>query len=428
MGEGGGVRPSGSARRPWDTARVMSASTTHPFGGLHRSTDDRVVGGVCGGIGARLGVDPVVIRLLFVVLTVANGLGLVAYAIAWAVLPEGDDRSPDRDSPPVAPDRAVAVGLIGLGVLLLLREIGLLLSDRIVWPATLAAVGVGLVWARGSEADRERWRALVSGLPTAPVAAIRAGRAVVLRAVLGCALLVVGLVALLGSSTALEAVGRIGVAVLATALGAALILGPWIVRLWRDLGAERRERIRSEERAEVAAHLHDSVLQTLALIQRHADAPAQARSLARAQERELRAWLYAGEGVAPGEARTLARALDALASDVEARHAVTVDVVAVGDCPVDERVDALVGAVREAVVNAARHACVDEVSVYVEVEDDRVSGYVRDRGKGFDPKQLPEGRLGIERSIVGRMSRHGGRAEIASTPGEGTEVTVEMPR
>jgi signal transduction histidine kinase/phage shock protein PspC (stress-responsive transcriptional regulator) len=412
--------------RPAATAPVPPAP---PFGGLRRSTDDRVVAGVCGGIGARLGVDPVVVRLVVVVLTVANGLGLLAYAVAWVVVPERDATEPGAPpAPPVAPDRALGVGLVGLGVLLLLRQLGLLLPDRIVWPATVAAIGIGLVWARGSESDRDRWRAVVSGLPTAPVAALRAGRAVVLRAVLGCALLVVGLGALLGSSTALEAVGRIGIAVLATALGAALILGPWIVRLWRDLGAERRERIRSEERAEVAAHLHDSVLQTLALIQRHADSPSQARSLARAQERELRAWLYGGRQASPGEGAGLAGALDALASDVEARHAVRVDVVAVGDCAVDDRVEALLGAVREAAVNAARHAGVDEVSVYVEVEDDRVSGYVRDRGTGFDVAAVPEGRLGIERSIVGRLARHGGRAEVVSTPGEGTEVTVEVPR
>jgi len=403
----------------------MAQPARPAFAGLTRSSDDRLVAGVCGGIAARLGVDPVVVRLVVVVLTVANGVGLIAYLAAWGLLPR-DDGVPAPPLRRVGADRAVAVGLIAFGVLLLLRQLNLLLPDRVVWPAALAATGAALVWARGSEADRERWRALVGGLPTGPMKALREGRAVAVRAVAGCALLVIGLVALLGSSSALEAVGRVGIAVLATALGVALILGPWIVRLWRALAAERRERIRSEERAEVAAHLHDSVLQTLALIQRHADSPAQARSLARAQERELRAWIY-GARERDGDA-TLAAALDAVASEVEARHDVAVDVVTVGDCPVDEGVDALVGAVREAAVNAARHAGVGEVSVYVEVEPERISGYVRDRGKGFDPATVPAGRLGVTESIVGRMARHGGRAEVLSALGEGTEVTLEVPR
>lgn len=404
-------------------------ATTHapePLGGLRRPVDDRVLAGVCAGVARWLGVDPVVVRLATVVLAVANGLGVLLYLVAWSVLPEDDGRAGPA-APTAAPsaDRTLGVALVVLGTLVLFGEAGLLLH-QVAWPVALAAVGVGLVWARTSEADRDRWRAVLSGLPAAPGAALRAGRAVVLRAVLGCALLLVGIAALLGSSSAFDAVGRIGLAVVATAVGAALVLGPWIVRLWRDLATERRERIRSEERAEVAAHLHDSVLQTLALIQRHADSPARTRSLARAQERELRAWLYGGRQADGPE--TLAAALDGVASDVEARHAVTVDVVVVGDCLLDERVEALVAAVREAAVNAARHAGVEEVSVYVEVEPDRVSAFVRDRGRGFDPAAAPPGRLGIAESIVGRMARHGGRAEIASTPGEGTEVALEVPR
>lgn len=405
---------------------ATSPTTRATFGGLTRSTEDRVVAGVCGGIAARLGVDPIVVRLATVVLTLANGVGLVAYVSAWHLLPDDEG----VEAPPVrraGAERAVAIALIAVGFLLLLNEIGLLLPERFVWPVVLAALGAGLVWARGSEADRERWRSLFAGLPSGPVAALRAGRAVALRAVLGTALLVVALVALLGSSSALEALGRVGVAVVATALGVALILGPWSVRLWRDLAAERRERIRSEERAEFAAHLHDSVLQTLALIQRHADSPAQTRSLARAQERELRTWLYGSRPDSDTE-RTLSAALDAIASEVESRHDVAVDVVAVGDCPVDDRIDALLAAIREATVNAARHAKTTEVSVYVEVEPDRVSAYVRDRGVGFEPATVPAGRLGLAESIRGRMARNGGRAEVLSSPGEGTEITLEMPR
>ena len=221
---------------------------------------------------------------------------------------------------------------------------------------------------------------------------------------------------------------------LATALGVVLVFGPWIVRLVGQLGDERRERIRSEERADMAAHLHDSVLQTLALIQRNTEASSEARSLARRQERELRAWLYddrhradgGPDGDAPG---TLALALDRLTDEVEADHpAVEVAVVLVGDCPLDPGVTALVKAVREAVVNAANHSGESVVSVYVEVDGGRVEAFVRDRGRGFDPAAVGDDRQGIARSIVGRMARHGGRARVLSAPGEGTEVSVDVTR
>jgi len=241
-------------------------------------------------------------------------------------------------------------------------------------------------------------------------------------------LLVVGLGILFASGGVLSTIGGLGLAVLATGVGVALLLGPWIVRLWRDLAVERRERIRSEERSEIAAHLHDSVLQTLALIQR-AEGPGRARTLARRQERELRAWLFDerppdGEG-APA---ALSAALDRIVTDVEDRHDVAVDLVLVGDGPMDGRLDALVAAVREAAHNAARHAGVPEVSIYVEVEAERVTAFVRDRGTGFDLDAVEPGRVGVRESILGRMARHGGRAEVHTQPGDGTEVVLEVPR
>jgi signal transduction histidine kinase len=211
------------------------------------------------------------------------------------------------------------------------------------------------------------------------------------------------------------------------------VFGPWIVRLVGQLGDERRERIRSEERADMAAHLHDSVLQTLALIQRNTEASSEARSLARRQERELRAWLYDGrhrsDGAAGDAPATLALALDRITDEVESDHPeVEVDVVLVGDCPLDQGVAALVKAVREAVVNAANHSGEPVVSVYVEVDRGRVEAFVRDRGRGFDPGAVDADRQGIAHSIVGRMARHGGRAEVHSSPGEGTEVTLSVAR
>jgi signal transduction histidine kinase len=179
----------------------------------------------------------------------------------------------------------------------------------------------------------------------------------------------------------------------------------------------------------MAAHLHDSVLQTLTLIQRHADeAPGRARMLARRQERELRAWLFDDRAPADGRPDHLVAALEAVVTEVEDRHEVEVDLVVVGDAELDRRLEGLVAAVREATNNAARHAGVEVVSVYVEVEADRVTAYVRDRGRGFDLSAVEPGRLGVSESIIGRMARHGGRAEVHSTPGEGTEVVVEVGR
>jgi signal transduction histidine kinase len=212
--------------------------------------------------------------------------------------------------------------------------------------------------------------------------------------------------------------------VVMVALG--LILAPFLWRLGRNLAAERAERIRSEERAQMAAHLHDSVLQTLALVQRRADQPREVVALARAQERELRAWLYGRAG--EREADSFAAAVEAIAAEIEAMHGIDVDVVTVGDCPVAGDVLALLAATREAIVNAAKHSGADAVSVYVEVEPAKVGVSVRDRGKGFDPATVPDDRRGIADSIRARLQRHGGKATVTSAPGEGTEVELEVRR
>jgi signal transduction histidine kinase len=403
---------------------------------LRRSTDDRMVAGVCGGLGAFLGVDPMVVRLAVVVLTLANGVGALVYLAAWLFVPETGQRPViSRPAPRQTSDRAIAFGLITLGVLLLVRQLGLLLPPGLVWSVAVCSVGFALVWARTSDEGRARWLGLARTGATTPAgdhgesedtAADRRSRIVVLRATVGGALLVVGLALLFASGGFLSVVGQLGLAVVATGVGVALLLGPWIVRLWRDLDKERRQRIRSEERSEMAAHLHDSVLQTLTLIQRHADAPARARMLARRQERELRAWLFDERAPADGAPTTLVAALEGVVTEVEDHHEVEVDLVVVGDCRIDRRVEALVGAVREAAHNAARHSGAEEVSVYVEVEGEKVTAYVRDRGTGFDPDAVAPGRLGVSGSIVGRMARAGGTAEVHSTPGEGTEVVVEI--
>jgi signal transduction histidine kinase len=207
--------------------------------------------------------------------------------------------------------------------------------------------------------------------------------------------------------------------------GAGLLAGPWIWGMGRQLVEERSSRVRSEERAEMAAHLHDSVLQTLALIQRSASQREMA-SLARTQERELRAWLY---GRAPELAGVRLRdAIDSMAGRIERQHQVSVEAVVVGDAEMDERLRGLVNACAEAVANAAVHSGTTAISVYVEVEEDAVTAFVRDQGAGFDPAVVPADRRGIADSIVGRMERNGGSATVISRPGAGTEVVLKLPR
>ena len=191
------------------------------------------------------------------------------------------------------------------------------------------------------------------------------------------------------------------------------------------LATERSERARSDERAEMAAHLHDSVLQTLTLIQKRASEPGEVGSLARSQERELRNWLYGAAGL---NAESLAGALEEVCADVEERHRVEVELVTVSDAPLDDSILALVSASREAVINAAKFAGVDKVSVYSEVEGMDVRVFIRDRGIGFDPTAIDGDRQGVRESIIGRMQRHGGQAAIRSTPDTGTEIELTITR
>ncbi len=233
----------------------------------------------------------------------------------------------------------------------------------------------------------------------------------------------------LGLTGFLATIGQLGQArrgLLSTAvvvLGLAVLTGPWWLRMTADLRAERRERIRSQERAEVAAHVHDSVLQTLALIRRSAEDPREVTRLARTQERELRGWLYRP---APAGEATFAAAVQQVAAEVEEAHGVTVETVVVGDAPTSPALLAVVAATREALVNAALHSGATTVSLYAEAGPERVEVFVRDRGSGFTPEEVPPDRFGEAQSIVGRMERHGGRAVLRSSPGTGTEVHLDV--
>jgi signal transduction histidine kinase len=251
---------------------------------------------------------------------------------------------------------------------------------------------------------------------------------VALRALVGAALLIAGVVTLLAGHTSAALLRPLaGVTLVIAAV--VVVLGPWWLRVGRELVAERQARVRAEERADIASRVHDSVLQTLALIQRRATEPQQVIQLARAQERELRSWLF--DGHAPGSLAadtTFAAGVRRIQSEVEAQHGVTVEVVTVGDCAIDDDLQALLGAAREATVNAAKWSGAPVISIYAEVEPGAVSLFVRDRGRGFDPATVPADRKGLSDSIHARMDRRGGAADIRSAPGEGTEIRLSMPR
>jgi len=375
-----------------------------------------IIGGVCAGLARRLGMDPLGLRVIFILGTVVGGLGALPYGIAWAILPA-------EIGAPVRSRRATAqvaggMGLLVLAVLLSLRELGVLFSDAVVWPLVLVTAGGALLW-------RPRRPAAAAGAPgsTAPAGApaglYRGGFGIAL--VIGAALLFLQYAGALGGLRDVV----LGFVVVGISLG--LILAPFLWRLGRSLAAERAERIRSQERAELAAHLHDSVLQTLALVRKRAHDPRAVAQLARRQERELRSWLWEPATPAPGA--SVAASLKAAAVEVEDAHGVAVEVVTVGDAPLDDGAAALVAAAREALTNAAKFAGkAGPVALYAEFEPHRLQTFVRDRGPGFSVEEVPDDRRGVRESIVGRMARHGGRATIGPAPGGGTEVELCLER
>ena len=392
-----------------------------------RRHDGRIVAGVAVGLGDALEVDPNVIRCGFLVLTLAGGVGVLLYGAAWLFV-RSDDSTSVRTRPSDA-IATVAFAAVVLGLLLLMRAIGPWPGDVIVWPLGAAMVGLALLSTRprdDSPAPPD-WPFLDRLPPEAADAvAVLVGtrRGALARIIAGAACIAAGLAAFFLSIDSWRALrgGVIGAAVVL--VGIALIIGPGMWELVNQLVAERRERIRSDERADVAAHLHDSVLQTLALVQRRADDPREVVRLARMQERELRTWLLEGERSYDVEG-SLGAALEQIAAEVETEHGVPIEVVRVRDCPA-VGMQPLLLAAREAIANAVRHSGAASVAVYLEVESQRVSVFVR--GRGFDPTAVADDRRGISGSIVDRLARAGGTADIRSTPGEGTEVEMTLPR
>jgi signal transduction histidine kinase/phage shock protein PspC (stress-responsive transcriptional regulator) len=371
-----------------------------------------MLSGVAAGTAAHLRQDPLIVRVAFVVLSTAF-IGIVAYGLLWLTMPVAQPGTPEAEAPPRVgwrpTNRREVVGLIVLAIAsaTLLGQIVQWGTSDLVLPLVLLAIGLGVVW-RQLDTDRPL------DLP--------GGR----WALAGGAVLAAGGVVLLLATTGQLAAARNGfAATLVILTGVVLVTAPVWRRLLDSRAVERTARIRSEERAAVAAHLHDSVLQTLALIQRHSDEPQAVSRLARSQERELRAWLY--DPAVVREGGTWAGLVAGMVADVESDHLLTVDPVVVGDTPVDDAIAALGAAAREALVNAAKHSGAPSADLYTEVSPDRVSVFVRDRGKGFDPATVPDDRRGLRDSVSGRLTRLGGTAVVRSAPGEGTEVELVLP-
>jgi signal transduction histidine kinase len=390
-----GAPPRGTAARP----------------PLVRPRSGRLLAGVASGTAAHLRQDPLIVRVAFAVLA-TTGIGIVAYGLLWLTMPvaaPGEEPVPGTVQLGAGTGRRQLVILVVLGIAAS-AAIGQVLQTggALVLPLILVAAGLAVVW-RQLDADR-----------TLAVPGVR-------WALAGGVVLAAGGVVLLLATTGQLANARNGfVATLVILVGVVLVTAPIWRRLLDSRAEERTARIRSEERATVAAHLHDSVLQTLALIQRHADDQQAVNRLARSQERELRAWLFDPKVVREGG--TWAGLVAGMVADVEADHALIVDPVVVGDAPIDEELAALGAATREALVNAAKHSGATAADLYTEVTPERVAVFVRDRGKGFDPETVPDDRRGLRDSVTGRLTRLGGTAEVRSAPGEGTEVELVLPR
>ena len=388
------------------TATAAPEDVRPPVRRLVRATSGRALGGVAAGTAEHLGLSVLVVRLAFLLLALYGGAGIAMYAALWVLVPQGEvvaERGTDLRV------QLLALAALGGGGLLLLQATGL--TSPALLPLLLVGGGVALVDRQADAAQRARWRT--------------AGTRGPLLVASGAVLVIAGLVGFLATRGELQAAREGLLSTSVAVLGLAVLTAPWWYRMAADLRAEQRERIRAQERAEVAAHVHDSVLQTLALIRKAADDPREVSRLARTQERELRGWLYAPSGSAEG---SVATALQEAAAEVELAHGVEVEVVCVGDCPSTPALQALVAAAREALVNAAKHSGAPAASLYAEVGPERVEVYVRDRGCGFDAATVADDRYGLAQSVVGRMERHGGRAVVRSAPGQGTEVRLEVER
>lgn len=380
--------------------------------------ENSILGGVAHALAAEIGVQPLVIRAAFLLLGAAGGWGLIVYAAIWLVLSTQAETRIAYVPHPKAEStthRHVGVGLIVAGLLIFFRSVNTLVSEQfssvvssITWPVGFIFVGALIAWSQSRNSQE--------------------GISTIARVVSGIVVGVGGLLAF-GAFSFSPRDGLLALVFsLAIVTGIGVIAAPSIMRIGVALDDERKERVRADEKARLAAHLHDSVLQTLTLIQRHADDPSTTAQLARRQERELRNWLY--EPTPDVGTISLQTALQDIATVVEADHRVPIEVVVVGDVAMeaqsDERFDALMGATREAMINAAKHSGTARIDVYAELRAGAAELFIRDTGKGFDPAMVDLDRRGIAESINARMKRAGGSAHVFSSPGDGSEVELRI--
>jgi signal transduction histidine kinase len=430
----GDGQPNRAGEGPW-TARLESHGirlTRGPVspGPLRRTRDDQLLGGVAAGLAKRTGLSVGLIRAIIVgAVLLSTGWLAMAYVLAWLFIPaEGADRT--IASKAVTDKRGIglAVGLTSMlaVALVIASALNAPWVTSLAVPIIVCADGLVLISRNAPEEELAYLRSLAD--PAGMTATAPRSRRV-LRFGIGALLLILGVYALLQGHERLALLWPLAGIMLFVG-GIALVLGPWWLRIARETVEERQARIRAEERADIASRVHDSVLQTLALIQRRAGDQQQVIQLARAQERELRAWLFDGRppGSMKGQAATVADGVRLIQQEVESQHGLAVDAVTVGDCELDDNMSALLAAAREATVNAAKWSGADTVSLFAEVEHDSVSMFVRDRGRGFDPAAVPADRKGLAESVRARLARRGGSATIRSAPGEGTEVSLVMPR
>ncbi|HYO86574.1 MAG TPA: PspC domain-containing protein [Dermatophilaceae bacterium] len=399
---------------------VSDPATVHRR--MIRPGNGRVLVGVCASVAEHLRIPVRVVRWAVVALCLFGGAGVVAYLLLWVMTPSGDGLPLSHDVHgaqrrvaglrPAVRILLAGFALLAFGTALAIDRFGgISVNLGTVFPIVAVAGGAVLAWSNLDDAERRSW---LSG-PQVD------SRRSFVRIGFGIVLALCGILVLATREQGWAMTWDVTVSTLIVLAGLVIILAPWVMRFWARLQQEQAIRIREQERADIAAHLHDSVLQTLALIQRTED-PSRVAQLARSQERELRSWLYGGTRVARD---TLTAAVTDAVHEIEDLHVVPVDLVVTGDQPLDEIGEALVAAVREAVLNAVRHAR-PPISAYVEVGPERVEAFVRDHGAGFDPGQVPADRLGVRESILGRMVRHGGTAEIRSLDA-GTEVRLCLP-
>ncbi len=399
---------------------------------FRRNDDGVVLGGVCSGLARRLGVEVATIRLIALLSVVVLGSGVAVYLALWlGVVRRGETESIFSRAMSVKREKEIlfVVAIAAITFLIAFQTLGLHALGVFLWLMTLSALGVLVIWRDSSDAEREHLREGAADIVTRASSGSDKWQSVALRTGSGVVMALWGmsLLSRVGNETGAAAYVLVGAGALV--IGLFVLFAPWWIRTFRDLSFERRARIRAQDRADMAAHVHDSVMQTLSLIQRSSHDAAEVTRLARLQERDLRAWLANPEtfGASSSPPSTLSESALAIEREIEDNYGVGVDVVVVGDCNLNESITALLAAGREATLNAAKWSGTNNVSLYVEVETGQISMFIRDQGRGFDVDSVPDDRQGIRRSIKERMTRHGGSAVIRSSLETGTEVELHLP-